>query len=838
MIGIVVVSHSRGLAEAALQLARQMVPGDRPPVRLAAGAGVDADGAPILGTDATLVAAAIGELQADGVDGVLVLMDLGSAVLSAELAVELAAATVPVRLAPAPFVEGLLAAVVSAAAGASLDAVAAEAAGALEAKTGQLGDADVAPAAPAPATTPTDAANVLRRRVVVRNPLGIHARPAALIAGVAGASEARLRLRRLPDGPEADAASLSRLLVLGARRGDELELTASGPDAADALDTLAALVDDGFGELDAAEPTPAEPSSAEPTPAESTRAEPTPAQPTPAEPAAAGVLRGRGVSAGRAAAPAAVLAAPIAEPSSEPAVADADREAEAGRIAPAAAAVAHRLAARAAAATGEAKDILEATALMAEDPDLVAGAADLVRTAGLPAARALWDTAGAHERLLASLGGRMAERVTDIRDVRDRIVAELLGIEVPGVPDRDDPFVLIARDLAPADTATLGGSACVALVTELGGPNSHTAIIARALGLPAVVSVHDATAIANGTPVLVDGEAGSVELDPPADVVAALGARAATAAFDGHGVLADGHAVPLLANVGTAADAVSGAAAGAEGVGLFRTEFCFLDRDTAPTIDEQVAAYRGVLAPFAGKKVVVRTLDAGSDKPLPFANADEEENPALGVRGLRIARRNPALLDDQLAALAIAAAAEQAKVEVMAPMVATIDEARDFADRCRAAGLQRVGVMIETPSAALLARELFEVVDFVSLGTNDLTQYTMAADRLLGELADLGDAWQPAVLRLIATVGEAGAAAGKPVGVCGEAGGDPALAPVLVGLGVTSLSMTPRALGTVAERLGCMRLEECRRAAAAAIASPTAAAARAAATAELARVTA
>ena len=828
MIGIVVVSHSRGLAEAALQLARQMVPGDRPPVRLAAGAGVDADGAPILGTDATLVAAAIGELQADGVDGVLVLMDLGSAVLSAELAVELAAAAVPVRLAPAPFVEGLLAAVVSAAAGASLDAVAAEAAGALEAKTGQLGDADIAPAAPAPAATPTDAADVLRRRVVVRNPLGIHARPAALIAGVAGASEARLRLRRLPDGPEADAASLSRLLVLGARRGDELELTASGPDAADALDTLAALVDDGFGELDAAEPTPAEPSSAEPTPAE----------PTPAAPAADGVLRGRGVSAGRAAAPAAVLAAPIAEPSSEPAVADADREAEAGRIAPAAAAVAQRLAARAAAATGEAKDILEATALMADDPDLVAGAADLVRTTGLPAARALWDTAGAHERLLASLGGRMAERVTDIRDVRDRIVAELLGIEVPGVPDRHDPFVLIARDLAPADTATLGGSACVALVTELGGPNSHTAIIARALGLPAVVSVHDATAIANGTPVLVDGEAGSVELDPPADVVAALGARAATAAFDGHGVLADGHAVPLLANVGTAADAVSGAAAGAEGVGLFRTEFCFLDRDTAPTIDEQVAAYRGVLAPFAGKKVVVRTLDAGSDKPLPFANADEEENPALGVRGLRIARRNPALLDDQLAALAIAAAAEQAKVEVMAPMVATVDEARDFADRCRAAGLQRVGVMIETPSAALLARELFEVVDFVSLGTNDLTQYTMAADRLLGELADLGDAWQPAVLRLIATVGEAGAAAGKPVGVCGEAGGDPALAPVLVGLGVTSLSMTPRALGTVAERLGRMRLEECRRAAAAAIASPTAAAARAAATAELARVTA
>ncbi|WP_318387437.1 putative PEP-binding protein, partial [Microbacterium maritypicum] len=297
---------------------------------------------------------------------------------------------------------------------------------------------------------------------------------------------------------------------------------------------------------------------------------------------------------------------------------------------------------------------------------------------------------------------------------------------------------------------------------------------------------------------------------------------------------ADGQRVPLLANVGGAADATNAASAQAEGIGLFRTEFCFLDRTDAPSVDEQIAAYRGVLAAFPGRKVVVRTLDAGSDKPLPFANADREDNPALGVRGLRIARRRPQLLDDQLRALARAAAEEEAVVEVMAPMVATVDEAAEFADRCRAAGLDRVGIMIETPSAALLAAELFEVVDFVSLGTNDLAQYTMAADRLLSELGDLNDPWQPAVLRLIAAVGEAGRAVGKPVGVCGEAGGDPALAPVLVGLGVTSLSMAPRSLGRVAAKLSELSSVECARAAAAAVGAPSADAARSAAAAALA----
>nr|MBS1900913.1 phosphoenolpyruvate--protein phosphotransferase [Actinomycetota bacterium] len=848
-IGIVAVSHSLRLAEAARELAVQMVPGGAVAVELAAGAGEDADGSPILGTDATRVAGAIDRLAAS-CDGVLVLMDLGSAVMSAEFALELRSSDVPVRLASAPFVEGLLAAVVTAAQGASLDEVAGEADDALVAKVVQLQDEPQAPAgsggperegstpeaggldASAPASAVSRPEGAVVRVVPVRNPAGMHARPAAMIAQAAGSSGLLLRL--LPDGDPVPASSMMRLLAFGARRGDEVELVGSP----DAVERVAALFDDGFGEMDGT-PEPAGsvssgPGSAgtRPTTPEGAAAAPGESAPVTAGADGPGILRGLGVSPGRAIGPVAQLGAAIAEPGAAERLPDDEREAEAARIPSAAADVAAALRAAAAHADGEAAQILEATALLAADPELASASAARVRTDGVPPARAVWDEAEAQSAVLRGLGGRMAERVADLHSVRDRIVARLTGHEIPGIPDRADSFVLVARDLAPAETAALGRSACVALVTEEGGPTSHTAILARALGIPAVVAAAGATRIAAGTIVLVDGEAGTVLPDPSAAQRGAVVDEEAPT-FDGAGALADGTRLPLLANVGGAADARAAAEAHAEGIGLFRTEFCFLDRAAEPTVAEQVDAYRGVLAPFAGRKVVVRTLDAGSDKPLPFATAADEENPALGVRGLRTAWAHPALLAHQLTAIAEAAAAERAEVEVMAPMVATVDEARDFVAACRAAGIARAGIMIETPSAALLAAELLAVVDFVSLGTNDLTQYTMAADRLSAPLSALNDPWQPAVLRLIGTVGAAGRALGKPVGVCGEAGGDPAIAPVLVGLGVTSLSMTARSLARVAARLRTVTAEDCARAATAALGAGTAAESRAAAAAAL-----
>ncbi|MEJ1090888.1 phosphoenolpyruvate--protein phosphotransferase [Microbacterium istanbulense] len=825
MIGIVAVSHSAALGEAALQLAQQMVPGGGAPVRVAAGAGTDADGQPILGTDAVAVASAIDAL-ADDSDGVIVLMDLGSALLSAELALELRMSDAPVRLVPAPFVEGLLAAVVSASAGGDLDTVAAEATGALAAKAAQLGEPE-----PEPATTPAPAqkdAQASSRIATVRNPQGIHARPAALIAEAAKGAE--VRLRRLPDGPEAPASSLMRLLTLGARQGAEIELLAGGDDAAAAgaaLDRLVALFEDGFGEgttaTDAALDAPAGPQGGDGVASAPSSGDVAAGR----EPIGPGVtVQGRGVSPGCAAAPVVHVNPPLPEPDGEASVPDGERDAEAAAIAGASVTVSADLRARAAAATGEAREILEAAEMMTTDPELLAEAAERVRTEGRTAARAVWEAASGQASALLALGGRMAERATDIRDVRDRLIAAILGVDPPGLPDHDGPFVLVAVDLAPADTAALDGSGCVALVTEQGGPTSHTAIIARSLGIPAVVGAEGTTGIAVGEVVLVDGGRGTIEVAPSPERIAEAEAASVEVGFDGDGRLADGRAFPLLANVGGAADAEAAAAAHAQGVGLFRTEFSFLDRAEAPTVAEQVSAYRGVLAAFPGRKVVARTLDAGSDKPLPFANDADEENPALGVRGLRIARRRPELLADQLAALATAGAAETANLEVMAPMIATVDEARAFAAQARAAGIDRVGVMIETPSAALMAKELLDVVDFVSLGTNDLAQYTLAADRLLSDLGELNDPWQPAVLRLISLVGDAGRSAGKDVGVCGEAGGDPALAPVLVGLGVTSLSMTSRALGRVAAALALVTEDDCRRAARAALGAATADGAR------------
>jgi phosphoenolpyruvate-protein phosphotransferase (PTS system enzyme I) len=545
-------------------------------------------------------------------------------------------------------------------------------------------------------------------------------------------------------------------------------------------------------------------------------------------------ITGVGVSPGRAVAPLVRMPDPVTEPDPEARLDDgADEAAESERIASAASRVRDDLDARAARAHGDGKAVLEATALMAADPTLV-GAAQKRVADGQATDRAVWDAAEEVITTLTALGGYMAERARDVADVRDRIVAELSGLPAPGVPDGAEPYVLVAHDLAPADTATLDPAICVALVTAEGGPTSHTAILARALGLPAVVAAPGVLEIAAGTVVLVDGAAGIVRTDPTAEEIDQVRKVAARdRSFDGEGRTADGRRVLLLANVGDPKGVSAAVEANAEGVGLFRTEFCFLGHTEAPTVDEQVTAYRAVLAAFPGKKVVVRTLDAGADKPLPFLNPAVEANPALGVRGLRTAIRSEVVLTDQLAAIATAAAAEQAEVWVMAPMVATAEEAADFVARCEAAGLTTAGVMVEVPSAALMASHVLEVAHFASIGTNDLSQYTMAADRLLGELARLNDPWQPAVLRLIELTCQAGAEKDRPVGVCGEAAADPALACALVGLGVSSLSMTPRSIPDVADVLRATTYDECVRLAQLALAARDAAAARQAVRAEL-----
>ncbi|MFF5985821.1 phosphoenolpyruvate--protein phosphotransferase [Prauserella flavalba] len=536
-------------------------------------------------------------------------------------------------------------------------------------------------------------------------------------------------------------------------------------------------------------------------------------------------LSGVGVSPGRASGPVVKITESIEEPASSPG--PDDPYAEAALVAPAAQAVTTRLETMAETASGDAAAILLTTAAMASDPALLSQAEQLVTAQRIPAARAVYEAANNFAQALASAGGRMAERVRDIQDVRDRIIAEILGIAPPGVPEPATPSVLVARDLAPADTAGLDPAKVLALVTEEGGPTSHTAILARSLGIPAVVAARGVLAF-EAEAISVDGDTGTIEaVDPSAPAVAATAAGAAE--WNGVGETGDGHRVKVLANVGGPVDARAAAEAGAEGVGLFRTEFSYLDADDEPSVDQQRGAYTAVLEPFRGKPVIVRTLDAGADKPLAFLDPEVEPNPALGVRGVRVAFDRTGVLDRQLEAIAGAAADSGAEVSVMAPMVATAEEAAWFAERVRAAGIARAGVMIEVPAAALTAREVLDAVDFVSLGTNDLAQYTFAADRQLGAVAKLNDPWQPGLLRLMALVGEAAKATGKPAGVCGEAAADPLLARVLAGLGVTSLSMNAGSVRAVGASLVAVTLADCERAAQAAVAAPTAQAARAAA---------
>ncbi|MTE22055.1 phosphoenolpyruvate--protein phosphotransferase [Streptomyces sp. TRM43335] len=497
-------------------------------------------------------------------------------------------------------------------------------------------------------------------------------------------------------------------------------------------------------------------------------------------------------------------------------------------------AVAADLVARGNLAGGEAQAVLEAQAMMARDPEL---SADVERriAVGSTAERAVYDSLHAYRALLAGAGEYLAGRVADLDDVRNRIVARLLGMPMPGVPNSDKPFVLVARDLAPADTALLDTSLVLGFVTEEGGPTSHSAILARALGVPAVVALEGAVDLAEGTVVAVDGSTGEVVVAPSPEQRERLAGiarerKAMLATATGPGATSDGHRMPLLANIGGPADVAAALDAGAEGVGLFRTEFLFLDGRKAPSEKKQVETYRQVLEAFPEGRVVVRVLDAGADKPLEFLSPSEEPNPALGVRGLRALLDHPDVLRTQLRALARAAEGLPVYLEVMAPMVADRADARAFADACREAGLRaEVGVMVEVPSAALRARSLLQEVEFLSLGTNDLAQYAFAADRQVGALSRYQDPWQPALLDLVAMAAEAAGAEGKSCGVCGEAASDPLLACVLTGLGVTSLSMGATAIPYVRATLAKHTLAQCERAAAAARASESGDRARAAA---------
>lgn len=493
--------------------------------------------------------------------------------------------------------------------------------------------------------------------------------------------------------------------------------------------------------------------------------------------------------------------------------------------------------------------IFEAQAEMARDPALRELARSRIE-AGDDAVAAIQAAAESFAAQLRAVGDELlAARAADLADVGRRIALEVLGRREAG-PRLDEPAIVVAEDLAPSVTAGLPRDRILGLALEAGSPTAHAAILARAYGIPAVVGVAGLLAAVEAEPpreVALDGEAGEVVLDPdPATAGAYRERRARVEAADRlaleearlPAVTRDGVEVTLLANIGTPAESERAVALGAAGVGLFRTEFLFIERPEPPSEDEQVAAYRAVLDAFAPHPVTIRLLDVGGDKPIPYLPLEPEANPFLGVRAIRLAETRPELFVTQLRAAMRAAAGSTAedgrpRVKVMAPMVADgsdVDLLLDLADRAAAglraegcaAGPVDLGVMLEIPSAILVGRTYFHRLAFASLGTNDLTQYTLAVDRGNRALGRYQDPLHPAVLRLVREAVEAAEAAGIELSVCGEMAGDAAAALALVGLGIRKLSMAASSLPAVRRAIRANSLGRLAAEAEAALALPTA----------------
>src|SRR5215218_2581274 len=789
MVGLVIVSHSATLAEGVAELARGM--GAEVPIELAGG--IDAP-EPALGTDAARVLEAIE--RADKGDGVLVLMDLGSAVLSAEMALDLLPEERRERvvLSEAPLVEGAVAAAVTAKLGASLADVAAEARGALEAKVTHLGSGE--PAAPVAALSGNGSRTIT---LTVRNPLGLHARPAARFVQTAAGFDAEVTVTNVTAGRgPASGRSLNALATLGVRQGHEIAVAASGPQASGALAALEALAARDFDEEVAVQP-PA----------------PSPASPQAGPP---GALVGLPAAPGIALGAARHFQAPAPEIPTEPAT---DPEAEWEALQQALERVRSEIRATrdsVAARAGEySAAIFDAHLLFLEDDALLEPARRAIFEQGRNAAQA-WH--GAAETVAAeyrSLDDEyLGARAEDLAGVAREVVAELVGGEAAAAVV--EPGIVLAADLTPADTATLDRDLVRGVATAYGGPTSHSAILARSLGIPAAVGLGEQLLdVPEGAPLALDGDAGAVVVDPADELVRDYerrsaeheeAARRARASAQQPARTRDGRRIEVVANVGSPEDVDAAVAGGAEGVGLLRTEFLFLERDSLPTEDEQYAAYADMAGRLQGRPLILRTLDVGADKPLPYLPRRAEANPFLGVRGIRLGLAQPDLLETQLRAALRAAALHPLKV--MFPMVTTLAEyqqavsvlagAREqLGEQGEAAGPMEVGIMVEVPAAALAAEAFAPEVDFFSIGTNDLVQYTMAAERGNDAVAGLADGLHPAVLRLIRGVAEAAEAHGKWVGVCGELGSDPLAVPVLVGVGVSELSVNPPAIPATKE---------------------------------------
>ncbi|MCI8209075.1 PTS fructose transporter subunit IIA [Pseudomonas sp. S25] len=634
------------------------------------------------------------------------------------------------------------------------------------------------------------------QHVTLANAHGLHARPAKILAQLAKEFEGDIRVRVLDTGESAvSAKSLSKLLSLGARRGQVLEFIAEPSVAADALPALLAAVEQGLGED--VEPLP---TATSPTPVAAIVPKETLA------PADGSQIAAVPASPGIAIGPAHIQVLQAFDYPMQGESAAIERE----RLEKALAEVRQDIQGLIQRSKAKAiREIFITHVEMLDDPELVNEV--ILRLRQGESAAAAWNNvidsaARQQEQLQDAL---LAERAADLRDVGRRVLAQICGIETLVAPD--EPYILVMDEVGPSDVARLDPVQVAGILTARGGATAHSAIVARALGIPALVGAGDGVLLLKpGTLLLLDGQKGRLTVAPDTETLQRAAQdrdnreqrlQAAAAKRMEPAITLDGHAVEVFANIGDSAGTPAAVEQGAEGVGLLRTELLFMAHSQAPDEATQEAEYRRVLDDLQGRPLVVRTLDVGGDKPLPYWPIDKEENPFLGVRGIRLTLQRPQVMESQLRALL--RAADNRPLRIMFPMVGTVEEwrqARDMTLRLReeipVADLQ-IGIMIEVPSAALLAPVLAKEVDFFSVGTNDLTQYTLAIDRGHPTLSAQADGLHPAVLQLIDMTVRAAHANGKWVGICGELAADPLAVPVLVGLGVDELSVSARSIGEV-----------------------------------------
>ena len=647
-----------------------------------------------------------------------------------------------------------------------------------------------------------------RRRFRVPFDHGLHVRPAALIAAALRPFDAEVGITA--HGREANARSTVAMMALGVRCGETIEARATGADAQLAIEALAALL--------------------------------APEAPAPSRPVAAprgalapfnrieGVIASRGVAVG--------VAVRWSEPELTVVEHGASEASETAALRNAVAFVKDHLAQRAADTGGQAAELLRAHADLVDDPELAQRASHHLRR-GFSAAYSWRQATRSMMETLASLDDkRMRERAVDLRDLESQVIRVLRG-ELPTI-ERELPrdAIVLADDLMPSQLLALDATRIAGLALARGGATSHVAIIAAANAIATLVAAGPAILdVAEGTPLILDAERGWIDVDPPAAEIDAARRAALSRAEERAADLStarhpsstlDGVRVVVNANVGSLDEARAAVRNGAEGCGLLRTEFLFLERREAPGEDEQAAEYQRIVAALEGRIATIRTIDVGGDKPIAYMPMPREDNPALGLRGVRASLRHPGLLKTQLKALM--RIEPQGHCRIMLPMVNDLGELRAVravaAECARELGrtaLPPIGVMVETPAAALLSGQLAGEADFLSIGTNDLSQYTLAIDRAHPELAERLDALHPAVLRMIAMVAKAGRAAGKSVSVCGAMGSDVDALPILIGLGVHEISATPAMVPRLKRTVRLLDAAQCRELAMRALEQQTAA---------------